>query len=67
MFSAWTLIGLGLSFLKAALAAAKVGGLPQEIIDDIQAGIDKIETVHGTPVTKDQLDALMVDGPFGGQ
>ena len=67
MFSAWTLIALGLQFLKSALAAAKINGLPQEVIDDLQAGIDKIQSVHGTPVTKQQLDELMVDGPFGVQ
>lgn len=66
MLSARQWIALGLSFLKTALSAAKIAGLPQELIDDLQAGIDKIQTVHGTPVTKQQLDDLMVDGPFGG-
>lgn len=65
MFSAWTLIAMGLQFLKVALAAAKVNGLPQEVIDEVQAGINKIQAVHGSPVTKQQLDDLMVDGPFG--
>lgn len=50
------LIALG----RGLLAQMKKGGVAQEVIDDFEAGLLKFETVHGTPVTKNQLDSLRI-------
>lgn len=50
------LIALG----RGLLNTMKAGGVAQELIDTFEAGLQKFETVHGTPVTKDQLDSLRI-------
>ena len=62
----FTLLTVSLNLLKGVLAAATNVKLPQEIIDGIQAAITSLEGVHGSPVTKAQLEQLRVDAPFGG-
>ena len=60
------LLTVALNLVKGVLSAATNAKLPQEIIDGIQAAVTALEAVHGSPVTKDQLEQLRVDAPFGG-
>ncbi len=63
----WTLlITLAISLTKGLLATATKAQLPQEILDALQSALNSFTLVHGTPVTKDQLEQLRVDAPFGG-
>lgn len=62
----FTLLAVALNILKGVLAVATSNKLPTEIIDGIQAAIDAVTKVHGSPVTKAGLEALRVDLPFGG-
>lgn len=55
-----TLISLILTLLQSVLAAAKVGGMAPELIDNIEAAVASLLTVQGTPVTFDQLESLRV-------
>lgn len=49
---------LSLNLLAVSLAAAKISGAPQTIIDEIEAAIAKLQTVQGTPVTWEQVQGL---------
>ena len=63
----WTvLVTLAISLTKGLLAAATKAQLPQEILDSLQAALDAFYKVHGTEVTKSQLELLRIDAPFGG-
>jgi hypothetical protein len=59
--SALTIIQLVLFLLNGVLSAAIKSGLPAEIITIIQNSITELIKVHGTEVTKGQLDSLIVD------
>jgi hypothetical protein len=54
-------IGLALSLLQAVLSQATKNGLAANIVADIQAAVDAVAKVHGTPVSKGQLDQLLVE------
>jgi hypothetical protein len=62
----FSLLGVAIGLLKGVLAAATTSKLPQEILDAIQSSITALQGVHGSPVTKAQLEQLRVDAPFGG-
>jgi hypothetical protein len=57
---AGTLIGLVLTILQSILGAAKIGGVAPEVIANIEAAIEKLVAVQGTPVTFEQLEGLRV-------
>ena len=57
-------IELALLLLSDALSAAKVGGAAPEIIADLEASVAKLQSVQGTPVTWEQLQALRVNPTF---
>jgi len=54
------LIGLIVTLLQSVLAAAKVGGTPQEVIDLIEGAVQNLLKVQGTDVTYSQLESLRV-------
>jgi hypothetical protein len=58
------LIGILLPLLKGLLNTATGSGLPGEIIDAIEAAITALEKIHGTPVTREQLESLKVEVPW---
>ena len=49
---------LSLNLLSVSLAAAKIAGAPQAIIDELTAAITKLQSVQGTDVTWEQLQGL---------
>ena len=51
---------LALTLLQGILSAAKVKGLAPEVIADIAAAVQKLESVRGTDVTFQQLESLRV-------
>ena len=53
-------IELALSLLSMVLAAAKKGGVATDVIADIEAAIEAVQKVRGTPVTFGQLEGLRV-------
>lgn len=53
-------IQLALALLQVTLTAAKVNGLPAEVIADLEAAVTKLQAVQGTPVTWAQLNQLRV-------
>jgi hypothetical protein len=55
-----SIIDLVLSLLGTALDAAKQNGVAQEVIAGIEAAINELTTVQGTPVTYQQLESLRV-------
>lgn len=59
--NALTIIQLVLTLLSGVLATAIKGNLPAEIIAGVQAAITALQNVHGTDVTKAQLEALRVE------
>jgi len=52
------LLNVALSLSKIVLAQATKSKLPAEIIESLQVAVAKLEEVHGTPVTKDQVESL---------
>ena len=58
--NALALIQLIVTLLSGVLAAATSNKLPQEIIAGVQAAITALESVHGSDVTKAQLESLRV-------
>ena len=48
-----SIIGLSLALLQGLL---KQGGLAQEIVADVQIAIDALTRVHGSAVTKQQIE-----------
>ncbi len=54
------LIGLVLTLLESVLSAAKVGGVAPEVIANIEAAVEKLLAVQGSPVTFSQLEGLRV-------
>ena len=53
-------IELALSLLSGVLTEAKVGGLPANIIAEIEAAVAAVAKVQGTPVTFGQLETLRI-------
>ncbi len=54
------MISLVLTLLQSVLAAAKVGGVAPEVIANLEAAVEKLLEVQGTPVTFAQLEGLRV-------
>lgn len=54
------LISLVLTILQSVLTAAKVGGVPADVIALIEAAIANLMKVQGTDVTYSQLEGLRV-------
>lgn len=54
------LIALVLSLLQSVLAAAKVGGVPAEVVTLIEGAVANLLKVQGTDVTYSQLESLRV-------
>ena len=59
--NALTIIQMVLFLLNGVLSAAIRNTLPGTIIGTIQNAIAELEKVHGTDVTKGQLDSLIVE------
>ena len=57
---ATTLIRLVLTLLQSVLSAAKIGGVAPEVIANLEAAVEKLLAVQGTPVTFEQLEGLRV-------
>lgn len=57
---ATTLISLALALLNSVLSAAKIGGVPTEIVDLLSGAIANLMKVQGTDVTYSQLENLRV-------
>lgn len=55
-----TLIALALSLLQSVLTAAKIGGVPAEVITLIEGAVQNLLKVQGTDVTYSQLESLRV-------
>lgn len=52
------LLGVSLTLLEMVLEKAKASGATVEVIQALEAGLAKLREVHGTPVTKAQLESL---------
>lgn len=59
-----SIIALALNLLKIALDAATQNKLADEVITGIQAAIDALVKVQGSPVTYEQLESLRVKPTF---
>ena len=57
---ATALIGLVVALLQSVLSAAKVGGVPADVISLIQGAVSNLRQVQGTDVTYAQLESLRV-------
>ena len=57
---ATAIIGLILTLLQSILNAAKVGGVPADVIALIEGAIANLLKVQGTDVTYSQLESLRV-------
>jgi hypothetical protein len=55
-----TLISLALTLLQSVLTSAKASGVATEVLADIEAAVQKLLTVQGTPVTLQQLESLKI-------
>jgi hypothetical protein len=57
---ATALIAVILGLLQSILAAAKVQGVPADVVALIEAAVNNLLQVQGTPVTYSQLEDLRV-------
>jgi len=57
---ATALISLVLAILQSVLSAAKVQGVPADVITLIEAAVTNLLKVQGTDVTYNQLESLRV-------
>lgn len=57
---ATTLIALVVSLLQSVLSAAKVSGVPTEVVALIEGAVQNLLQVQGTDVTYTQLEGLRV-------
>lgn len=53
-----TLVLLALALLQSVLEQAKISGAPLEVIESLEAAIEKLLQVQGSPVTMQQLEDL---------
>lgn len=58
--SVFGLLGLALNILNGVLGSIKGTGVATEVVAGIQAAVDALAAVHGTDVTKAQLEGLRV-------
>ncbi len=54
------LIALVVTLLQSVLSAAKVGGVPAEVVALIEQAVNSLLQVQGTDVTYSQLEGLRV-------
>lgn len=54
----FTLLEVGIKILEGVLSKATDAKLPAEIIAAVEAALNSLRSVYGTPVTKDQLESL---------
>lgn len=54
------LISLVVTLLQSVLAAAKVGGVPTDVLNLLEGAINNLLQVQGTDVTYSQLESLRV-------
>lgn len=59
-----SIIELSLELLSTTLANLKNSGAAEEVIADVQAAIDALLKVQGSPVTLGQLESLRVKPTF---
>ena len=57
---ATTLIALVISLLQSVLGAAKIGGVPADVVALIESAVNNLLQVQGQPVTYSQLESLRV-------
>lgn len=57
---AFGLLNLVIALLSSILSAAKVGGVPAEVVALIEASVQNLLKVQGTDVTYSQLESLRV-------
>ena len=55
-----SIIELVLSLLGTALQAAKVNNVATDIVQGIEAAVEALQKVQGTPVTYGQLESLRI-------
>lgn len=55
-----TLIALVVALLQSVLSAAKVSGVPADVVALIEAAVANLLKVQGTDVTYTQLESLRV-------
>lgn len=51
-------LALAIQLLESVLASAKVGNAEQQVLEGLQAAIDKMAATQGTDVTYAQLESL---------
>jgi hypothetical protein len=54
----FSLLNIGLQVLEGILAAATNNKLPAEIITAVEAALASLRVAYGTPVTREQLEAM---------
>lgn len=54
------LVSLVLSLLQSILDAAKVKGVPSDVVANLEAAVAALSKVQGTDVTYSQLESLRV-------
>lgn len=58
--SVLAILSVVIPLLKGVLTAVTNSQLPQTVIDAIAAAIAGLESVHGSEVTKEQLESLRI-------
>jgi hypothetical protein len=53
-------ISLALAILESVLSAAKVNNVALEVVQGVEAAVNALKKVQGTPVTYGQLESLRV-------
>lgn len=54
----FSLVLVGIKIIEGVLAQATKAQLPAEILASIEAALNSLRTVYGSPVTKQQLESL---------
>lgn len=55
------LLQLAISLTQGILSGLTTAEAPQEVLDALQAALTKLNEVHGTLVTKAQVDGITLD------
>lgn len=61
MLNTLQLLSLIVSLGQGVLASLKVAGIAPEILAEVQIALDALAKVHGTLVTKPELEALRTE------
>jgi hypothetical protein len=56
-----TIIQLVISLTEGVLGGLTKSNAPQEILDALSVALGKLQEVHGTLVTKSQVDGITLD------